>query len=368
MRFDADEWCDLMVRAGLKFFTFTAKHHDGFCLYDTATRVRRRRDYSAGRAPRIVDCDLRYSIMDTPFRRDVLRELIAAGRRRGLGIGVYFSHIDWFDADFRADVYDKLKDRTYTRQTDPAGFARMIARHREQIRELCAHYGPIDVMSFDALFPDFPEELNVYPDVVETVKLARRLQPAMLMRHRGIGAYGDYFTPEGGADNPEEAWDGAFEIDWRRPAPIAKPWKVIYPGGKHMSHVWNDTYKPAAWIIENLVDVAAKGGNFQVGYGPCRRLVRSPDPAPAGGGRRLAPDPRRGHLRHPPLCRVRGRRQRALHAHPRRTHRVRLRQALARAALPRRIAGAPLRPRPPRLRHRPLRPHPHLHLPPGPAA
>jgi len=253
--FDADEWADMMVRSGLKFFTFTAKHHDGFSMFDTRTRVKRRLVHTGPDAGRIVDCDLRYSIAEGPFGRDVVGELVAAGRRRGLGIGIYFSHIDWFDSDFRIDEWNYQRDGGYTRGTDPEGFERMLARHREQIRELCSNYGKLDLLSFDMHFP--ADELGIRREIIDTVKMARRLQPEMLMRHRGIGPYGDYCTPE------RVIPEGADEV-----VALEKPWQVIYPGGKHFSHVWNDEYKDPRWILENLIDVAAKGGNFQVGFGP----------------------------------------------------------------------------------------------------
>lgn len=265
-RFDAGEWCDMMRRAGMKFFTFTTKHHDGFSLYDTQTRIKKRRVHVGADAGKIVDCDLRYSIMETPFRRDIVRELVDAGRQRELGIGLYYSHIDWFDSDFRFDQWNYQGDPSYTRKSDPAGFGRMIQRHRQQVRELCTHYGKLDMFSFDMWFPDGS---GVFPDLVETVKMARQLQPEMLIRHRGIGAYGDYLTPERTVpDNPDATIDGCPPTDGSKPRFEKKPWKVIYPGSKHFSHVWDDEYAPASWIVESLVDVVAKGGNFQLGYGP----------------------------------------------------------------------------------------------------
>ena len=99
---------------------------------------------------------------------------------------LYFWHIDWFDADFRIDQWHYYRDHKYTRQSDPAGFARMIARHREQIRELLTNYGPIDQLSLDMCFPS--KELGIWDDIVATTKMARRLQPQLLMRDRGIAA------------------------------------------------------------------------------------------------------------------------------------------------------------------------------------
>lgn len=267
--FNADEWMELFLRAGLKFFVFTTKHHDGFSMYDTRTKVKKRLIHTGPDAGKIVDCDLHYSIMETPFKRDIVKELVEAGRRRSLGIGLYFSHIDWFDPDFRIDQWNYQRDTNYTRQSDPEGFRRMIARHREQVKELCSNYGRIDLLSFDMGFPGgikgiddcslgLGTEHKIRDELVKTVKMARRLQPQMLLRRRGIDPYGDYKTPERVVpDSPEAVAEGQ-----------GMPWQVIYPGSRHFSHIWGDEYKPASWIIENLADITAKGGNFQVGYGP----------------------------------------------------------------------------------------------------
>ena len=253
--FNAEEWCQMMVGAGFKYFTFTTKHHDGFSMFNTKTKVKRRKMHIGLDAGKIIDCNLRYSIMETPFKRDITKELVKAGRKYNLGIGLYFSHIDWFDSDFRIDEWNYQRDKFYARKSDPEGFQRMIKRYREQIREICSNYGKVDLLSFDM---HFPEEAGIQEDIIETVKIARRLQPEMLMRRRGIGSYGDYKTPEGVIpDSPGDALkDGNI------------PWKVIYPGSKHFSHIWNDEHKPVSWIIKSLVDIVSKGGNFQIGYGP----------------------------------------------------------------------------------------------------
>jgi alpha-L-fucosidase len=88
--------------------------------------------------------------------------------------------------------------------------------------------------------------------------MIRRLQPQVLLRDRGIQPYGDYCTPE--RTVPADPHDPGTTQ--------GLPWKVIFPGSKNFSYLWADEYKPASWLIENLIDITAKGGNFQVGYGP----------------------------------------------------------------------------------------------------
>lgn len=82
-------------------FAITCNHHDGFSMYDTRRRIRSRVDWTAPGGPKLQNCDLAYSVVETPFKRDVVRELCDAGRKCGLKIDLYFSHPNWYDAGFR---------------------------------------------------------------------------------------------------------------------------------------------------------------------------------------------------------------------------------------------------------------------------
>lgn len=249
--FDAGAWADMMKRDGLRFFVFTSKHHDGFSMYDTHTVVKRRFDLN-GPPGALEDSNLHYSIMETPFHRDVVRELIDAARERGIAPGLYFSHIDWYDADFRMDEWNPNRDTNYSPQTDPAGWARFAARHREQLRELLTRYGPLSEVSLDMSLPP-----AAWPDMKKTIKMCRQLQPNCLFRNRGIYAYGDYDTPENWIpDSPKN-----------KESPM--PWQVIHTLGRYMSYDPDaSAYKGGDWIVKNLVDIVAKGGLFMVGIGP----------------------------------------------------------------------------------------------------
>ena len=165
--FDADAWMSLMKRGGMKFFVFTTKHHEGFSMFDTKTRVKRF-IYAGPNAGKIEDCDLAYSIMETPFHRDVVKEWCDAARCDGIAPGLYFSHIDWYDADFRIDRWHPLlrfvKNLSYRPEDDPQALAadgrtppragprdpqplrpalRGVAGH-EHARRVLARHGPDD--------------------------------------------------------------------------------------------------------------------------------------------------------------------------------------------------------------------------------
>jgi alpha-L-fucosidase len=278
--FDPEAWMNLCLDSGLKMFAFTAKHHEGFSMFDTKTRVKDRTNWNAPGGPRMEECDLAYSMMETPFRRDVVQELTAAAHRRDIKIDLYFSHSDWYDADFRpygwhplqvpsspqmwspgppdgttAEFWDQLKKRMANRLVvapDPTQeqLKRMVERHRMQLTELLTRYGKIDMMCLDIFWGP-----KVWPQMRETILKLRELQPDVMLRARGIGNYGDYYTPEGFVPASKET--------------TRMPWFVIYPLGNSFSYEADpENYKGPEWIIHNLIDTTAKGGNFMVGVGP----------------------------------------------------------------------------------------------------
>lgn len=266
-RFDADAWMRLFAETGMRVFAFTTKHHDGFSLFDTKARVKRRIDWAAPGGPRLEDCDTAFSVMESPFGRDVVRELCEAARRHGIAIDFYFSHPDWYDADFRPynshparmesaiahpEEWGDAPGEGDFRAPDPtpAETERMIARHRRQLTELLTNYGPIDLLCLDQWLGP-----KVWPQLRQTIMELRRLQPDVMMRCRGIGNYGDYYTPEGFVPGDRENTD--------------MPWMVIYPLGRSFSYEPDAArHKGGPWIVRSLVDAVAKGGNFMVGVGP----------------------------------------------------------------------------------------------------
>jgi len=249
--FDADAWTGMMADAGMKYFTFTTKHHDGFSMYATKTVRESLRLTTEGLRSgkgHYEKCVIPYSIMDTSFGRDVLAELAASARRKSLGISLYYSHIDWQDPAFGWDPNNFHYDAQFTKESDPERWAKFIQQERDQVRELLTGYGPIDGLEFDI---GWPKEAG--DDASGVARLARELQPSVLLRNRGIGAYGDFYTPE--RQIPPGFQEGS-------------PWQAIHPGAQAFSYLPNDNYKPAEWIVHTLVDVVAKGGNLEIGYGP----------------------------------------------------------------------------------------------------
>jgi alpha-L-fucosidase len=271
--FSADAWMEFFQRCGFQCFAITTKHHEGFSLFDTQTRVKRRVNWTAPGGPQIEDCDLAYSVRDTPFKRDIIGELCDSAQRHGIKIDLYFSHPDWYDADFRPysfhplvtqrmyDYPEEYGTREYVESLKPPRHrlapeptseeqTRMMARHRAQLVELLTNYGKIDMLCLDMWLGK-----PVWPELRETVKLLRQIQPDVMLRIRGIGNYGDYYTPEGFV--PQEM------------AETDMPWMVIYPLGCTFSYEpVARCHKSAGWVIRNLIQCVATGGNFMVGIGP----------------------------------------------------------------------------------------------------
>ena len=276
--FNADEWMKIFSDAGAKMFSFTTKHHDGFSMYDTKTKVKRRANWIKADNPDIENCNLSYSIMETPFKRDVVKELCDSARRFKLKIDLYFSHPDWYDANFRPYTFHplqvpeaaemavrgkekkpELQDPSYrfgnsgytvVPKPSPEEANMMITRHREQLIELVTQYGKIDMVCLDMFLGP-----QVWPQLRDTMIHLRGISPDVMYRARGIGNYGDYYTPEGFVPGAKENTD--------------VPWFVIYPLGRSFSfEPSSEKYKGTQWIINNLIDSISKGGNFMVGIGP----------------------------------------------------------------------------------------------------
>jgi alpha-L-fucosidase len=211
--------------------------------------------------PKLKIASLPYSIMETPFRRDIIKELRDAAHKRDIKVDLYFSHPDWYDADFRPYGEDPLQvpsspelygwlrgsilgqakvrlDSKYVMVPDPtpAEVDRMVRRHRAQLTELLTNYGTIDDIHWGP---------NVWPQMRETILKLREIQPNVMLRNRGIGSYADYYTPERVVPSGHVTSEA--------------PWLVIYPLGSDFSYEPDPAkHKGTDWIVHNLVDQSPK--------------------------------------------------------------------------------------------------------------
>lgn len=249
---DPKAWVQAAKEAGMGYVILTAKHHDGFCLFDSE----------------LTD----FKSTNTPMGRDIVREFLEAGREAGLKVGLYYSLIDWHHPDF-----PHHGDRYHPMRSDPAAsneerdFERYLAYMHGQVKELCTRYGRLDVLWFDFSYNQLRGEAwraNELADMVRT------LQPGILLNNRlevsgeGFGSlaqgepapcHGDFVSPERMVP-PEGLFD-----------PQGRP--LYWETCTTMNHSWgycagDPWYKPASLLLKKLVECVSKGGNFLLNVGP----------------------------------------------------------------------------------------------------
>ena len=218
--FNAADWAGVAKMAGMKYVVLTAKHCDGFLLWDSK-----------------VDG---YNITATPFKRDLCAELAQAVRKDGLRLGWYFSPMDWRDPDFRTERN-----------------AEFIPRMQGEIRELLSNYGKVDLMWFD-----YDGRAAVY-DQANTYALVKKLQPEILIDNRldlgvkqgnrlMLNTNADFYTPE--------QQIGAYDDQ--------RPWETCMT----ICHQWSwkpdDKMKSPAEVVSILCRVVGGDGNLLLNVGP----------------------------------------------------------------------------------------------------
>ncbi|MHA1717843.1 MAG: alpha-L-fucosidase, partial [Promethearchaeota archaeon] len=266
--FNADEWAELAIKAGMQFFQLTSKHHDGFCMFDTKTKTWARmrvRDMGPG-VGGVKNVFINYSILDTPYKAwcerhgrnpDIIGEVIRAFRERGLGVGLYFSHIDWNDPNFRWDKANRSFDPNYGPDTHPEEWKAFIDREKEQLRELFTNYGPVDQVFFDGTWFGLAKD-----EFVDIILMCRKLQPDCMFSDRGLGIYGDFTSPE--------RWIPKAQDDNR--LKDKKVWQVCDPIHSSWAYLPDDPgYKPYDVLLHNFVDAIAKGGTYVFAIAPDHR-------------------------------------------------------------------------------------------------
>lgn len=241
IRFEPNKWADLAAEAGFRYLLFTTKHHDGFCMWDTK--------YT----------DYKITAPDCPFHShkyaDACAHLFEAFRKKGLGIGAYFSKADWHADSYWNDSSTRGKymwrGPSYDPREKPELWEKFVEFTHNQIMELATNYGQLDIMWFDAAWVNEHSHQDIR--LGEVIEKVRKIQPGMLCADRYIGGeYEDYVTPEQCV--PDE--------------PLDIPWESCITMGTSFSFTYEDTYKSPREVICLLVDIVAKGGNLALNVGP----------------------------------------------------------------------------------------------------
>ncbi|MGV3721300.1 MAG: alpha-L-fucosidase [Actinomycetota bacterium] len=237
VQWDPQPWADAAKHAGMKYFVFTTKHHDGFSMWDTRWT------------------DFRITGPETPYRShpqaDVVRRAFDTFRREGFGIGAYFSKADWRHSDYWSpEAPAPTRNPNYDTQANPEKWNRFVNFVHGQIGELVNGYGPLDILWLDAGQVRPPKQ-DIRMD--ELAAIARRKQKDLLIVDRTVGGkYENHRTPE--QEVPEK--------------PLPYVWESCITMGDQWSYKPDDQYKSTHHLIQLLVDIVAKGGNLLLNVGP----------------------------------------------------------------------------------------------------
>jgi alpha-L-fucosidase len=208
-KFCPQDWAALAKLAGVRYVVFTTKHHSGFAMWDTRTTD--------------------FGIMNTPFKRDITREVLDSFRAQGIRPGIYFSPDDfsWLWRN-HVDIQRGIPS------VQPRNNPELMKLDLDQMRELMTQYGPIDVVFLDGE----PDRLR---------ELAWELQPDTIVTRGAIQ------TPE--LYVPGIPLDGAWEANFT----MGTAWQY---------QPQNERYKSGGEVIDILVETRAKGGNLLLNIGP----------------------------------------------------------------------------------------------------
>ena len=218
-QYDPREWARIARLAGFRYVVFTAKHHSGFCMFATETTD--------------------FNIMETPFGRDVSKELADAFRAEGIAVGWYFSPDDFHFLYRQGTLISRLRPEVL-----PPNNPGLLQLNLAQERELMMNYGPIDVVFFD---PPTNSPLGRNEIVGAMKELIWELSPNTVVT-RGEIETPEQYTP---GVPLEGAWEGNMTMGTQ--------WQ--YRGT-------NEHYKSGTELINAWIETRAKGGNFLLNIGP----------------------------------------------------------------------------------------------------
>jgi len=211
VKFNPDEWVQLAKDSGMKYLVFTSKHHDGFSEFDSELT------------------GYKITSPQSPYRRDIVKQLSDACHRGGIEWGTYYSQVDWHHPDYRTERH-----------------ARYIEYLHGQVRELLTNYGKVSMWFFDGLGGTAADW-----DAPRLLRMMRSLQPDLVIDNRA-GLPADYDTPEQRI--------GLFQDQ--------RPWETCATVGTQWAYKPDDELRPIEECLRGLVCCAIGDGNFLFNVGP----------------------------------------------------------------------------------------------------
>ena len=223
-KFNAEEWVKIAKAAGQKYMVITSKHHDGFAMFKSSDP---------------------YNIFDaTPFKRDILKELADACRKNDMKLGFYYSQAqDWYHV---GGAVSGNKEWDETHKGDMNIYVDSIVV--PQVKEIMENYGDVAVVWWDT-------PMNITPEMAQKISSVLKKYPNLITNNRlGGGVGGDLETPE--QFIPATGFPG-------------RNWEVCMTMNGHWGYnAYDDNWKSTTDLLQKLIDIASKGGNFLLNVGP----------------------------------------------------------------------------------------------------
>ncbi len=224
IQFNAEEWVKIAKAAGQKYMVITSKHHDGFAMFKSSDP---------------------YNIVDaTPFKRDVLKELADACRKNNMKLGFYYSQAqDWYHP---GGAVSGNKEWDETHKGDMNKYVDSIVV--PQVKEIMENYGDVAVVWWDT-------PMNITPEMAQKISSMLKKYPNLITNNRlGGGVGGDLETPE--QFIPATGFPG-------------RNWEVCMTMNGHWGYnAYDDRWKSTTDLLQKLIDIVSKGGNFLLNVGP----------------------------------------------------------------------------------------------------
>lgn len=252
VNFDPHEWIDLARKAGQRYMVFTTKHHDGFCMFDS--------NYTS------------YKITNTPYGKDITRQLADACNEEKMALGFYYSPPDMNHPAYR----DTSKPATsnYRGEPERPEWPLYLDYMGLQLDELLTRYGPVAEMWFDSV--DMRTQAQY--DGQRFLEQVRLRQPEALVNNR-LGVPADFVTPEQfipkaiprkgvRMDSPDHTVADQMAVTIPRPEEF-QPWETCMTINNTWAYRPKDrNFKSAESLIRNMVEIISRGGNFLLDVGP----------------------------------------------------------------------------------------------------
>ena len=227
VNFKPDEWLDIMQDAGMEYLTFTTKHHDGFCMWDTKQTS--------------------FNVMNTPYKKDILKKLADACHKRSIPLSLYYSVVDWHHPNYPNK--GRHHELPKPKNGDDPDWGKYTEFLKAQVRELCINYGKISGFWWDMNVPKYKD-----PSINAMI---RELQPGIFINNRGFDE-GDFGTPERDYDNAVQNTQ-AFS----RPTEACQS-----VGMQSWGYRRNEDYYSDRYLMKSIDKNLSHGANYLLNVGP----------------------------------------------------------------------------------------------------